>query len=126
MVLAAGSTFYPQITVHDDLRSALGSQKDGWGMAFWFGSCDGCLGGRQPKSVLTEDPRAVLDAMLRVKGRGRTDRRGCADNSVDGTAKSALVVDRVVPGSGRSGPDHVSIIILTLLKLQATVVNLCR
>lgn len=62
MVLAAGSTFYPQITVHDDLRSVLGSQKDGWGMAFWFGSSDGCLGGRQPKSVLTEDPRAVLEA----------------------------------------------------------------
>lgn len=42
--------------------TVLGSQKDGWGMAFWFGSSDGCLGGRQPKSVLTEDPRAVLEA----------------------------------------------------------------
>lgn len=67
-----------------------------------------------------------LDAMLRVKGRGGTDRRGFADNNVDGTAKSALVVDRVVPGSGRSGPEHISIIILTVRELQASVVNLCR
>lgn len=67
-----------------------------------------------------------LDAVLRVKGRGRTDRRGSADSNADGTAKSALVVDRVVPGSGRSGPEHISIIILTVRELQASVVNLCR
>lgn len=31
-------------------------------MAFWFGSSDDCLVGRQPKRFLTEDPCAVLEA----------------------------------------------------------------
>ncbi|WP_338126075.1 hypothetical protein [Pseudomonas proteolytica] len=56
------SSDYSYIEAMQMIITVLGSQKDGWGMAFWFGSSDGCLGGRQPKSVLTEDPRAVLEA----------------------------------------------------------------
>ena len=42
--------------------TVLGPHKGGWGIAFWLGSTNGCLGGRQPKDVLAEDPEAVLAA----------------------------------------------------------------
>lgn len=40
----------------------LASQKEGWGMAFWFGSSNSTLGGRMPKDVLEREPEIVLDA----------------------------------------------------------------
>ncbi|CAG8865794.1 hypothetical protein PS627_01713 [Pseudomonas fluorescens] len=42
--------------------SVLAAKKDGWGMAFWFGSSNSMLGGRLPKDVLKDDPGAVLEA----------------------------------------------------------------
>jgi len=42
--------------------SVLAGCKDGWGMAFWFGSSNSYLAGRLPKEVLVEDPAAVLEA----------------------------------------------------------------
>ncbi|HDS0956842.1 hypothetical protein [Pseudomonas putida] len=42
--------------------SVLADSKDGWGMAFWFGSSNSYLAGRLPKEVLVEDPAAVLEA----------------------------------------------------------------
>ena len=35
-------------------------RKDGWGMAYWFGSANGFLGGRRPQDILHTDPEAVL------------------------------------------------------------------
>lgn len=40
----------------------LAQSKDGWGMAFWFGSSNSYLAGRMPKDVLAEDPELVLKA----------------------------------------------------------------
>lgn len=40
----------------------LAIKKEGWGMAFWFGSSNSYLGGRMPKDVLPKDPQAALDA----------------------------------------------------------------
>ncbi|WLH29939.1 hypothetical protein [Pseudomonas canadensis] len=40
----------------------LATRKDAWGMAFWFGSSNSYLGGRQPKEVLRTDLGIVLDA----------------------------------------------------------------
>ncbi|RMP31144.1 hypothetical protein [Pseudomonas coronafaciens] len=37
-------------------------KKSAWGMAFWLGSTDSLLGGRQPKDVLAVDPEAVMEA----------------------------------------------------------------
>jgi len=37
-------------------------RKDGWGMAYWFGSANGFLGGRRPQDLLQTDPEAVLAA----------------------------------------------------------------
>ncbi len=37
-------------------------RKDGWGMAYWFGSGNGFLGGRRPQDLLHTDPEAVLAA----------------------------------------------------------------
>ncbi|WP_426128919.1 hypothetical protein [Pseudomonas sp. DWP1b1] len=40
----------------------LATRKDAWGMAFWFGSSNSYLGGKQPKEVMQTDLRIVLDA----------------------------------------------------------------
>ena len=37
-------------------------RKDGWGMAYWFGSANGFLDGRRPQDLLHTDPEAVLAA----------------------------------------------------------------
>ena len=42
--------------------ATLASKKEGWGMAFWFGSANTYLDGQMPKDVLADDPEAVLDA----------------------------------------------------------------
>ena len=42
--------------------STLASMKDGWGMAFWFASPNGYLGGKRPKDLLQSDPQGVLEA----------------------------------------------------------------
>lgn len=40
----------------------LTTRKDDWGMAFWFGSSNSYLGGRQPKEVIRTDLTVVLEA----------------------------------------------------------------
>ncbi|MFP3848004.1 hypothetical protein [Pseudomonas sp. W5-01] len=40
----------------------LATRKDAWGMAFWFGSSNSHLGGRQPKELIRTDLGTVLDA----------------------------------------------------------------
>lgn len=45
-------------------------KKDGWGMAYWFASANGYLGGKRPHDVLLTNPEAVLlaakDELARV------------------------------------------------------------
>jgi hypothetical protein len=37
-------------------------RKDGWGLAYWFGSANGFLGGRRPQDILHTHSEAVLAA----------------------------------------------------------------
>lgn len=45
-----------------EVIAILAVKKDGWGMAFWFGSSNSYLGGRLPKDVLRDEPLRVLEA----------------------------------------------------------------
>lgn len=51
----------PRPAMADVLR-AFGQAKDGWGLAYWFASVNGFLGGRRPQDVLATDPQAVVAA----------------------------------------------------------------
>lgn len=37
-------------------------QKDGWGMAYWFGSSNSFLGGQRPQDLLATDANRVISA----------------------------------------------------------------
>lgn len=39
-----------------------GDGKDGWGLAYWFGSASSFLGGRRPQDVLATEPGQVVAA----------------------------------------------------------------
>lgn len=41
---------------------AFEGQKDGWGMAYWFRSGNGFLGGKRPQDLLAEAPERVIAA----------------------------------------------------------------
>lgn len=41
---------------------ALCAVKDGWGLAYWFGSVNGFIGGRRPQDVIATEPQAVVEA----------------------------------------------------------------
>ena len=45
-----------------ELISIFSGHKDGWGMAFWFMSANGYLGGVTPKSIVAAEPERVLAA----------------------------------------------------------------
>lgn len=45
-----------------EVVAILESKKDGWGMAFWFGSSNSMLAGKPPKEVLKDFPESVVDA----------------------------------------------------------------
>ena len=42
--------------------SVFSGHKDNWGIAFWFMSANGYLGGATPKSIITTEPDRVLAA----------------------------------------------------------------
>lgn len=42
----------------------LGGHKDGWGMAYWFRSDNGFLGGKRPQDLLTSEPERVIEAAM--------------------------------------------------------------
>lgn len=47
------------------LKSVLevfGDEKDGWGLAYWFRSANGFLGGQRPQDVLATQPEQVIAA----------------------------------------------------------------
>lgn len=53
---------YQPVAAIEAVIGVLAKRKDAWGMAFWFGSSNPYLGGRQPKEVLVTDLGIVLDA----------------------------------------------------------------
>lgn len=44
------------------ILDVFGNRKDGWGLAYWFVSANGYLGGQRPQDLLQSDPEAVLKA----------------------------------------------------------------
>ena len=44
------------------ILAVLAPHKDGWGMAYWFMSVNGFLGGQRPQDLLSTDPDCVLAA----------------------------------------------------------------
>jgi len=55
-------TGYRPISRLVSIIEMLARKKDGWGMAFWFGSSNSYLAGKLPKDLLKTDPQRVLDA----------------------------------------------------------------
>ena len=45
-----------------DVIGILAGHKDGWGMAYWFQSVNGFLGGKRPQDLLATDPDRVIAA----------------------------------------------------------------
>ena len=45
-----------------EVISVLQEMKDVWGMAYWFASVNGFLGGRRPQDVLSAEPALVIEA----------------------------------------------------------------
>jgi hypothetical protein len=56
------STGYRPLKALAPIIEVLKPVKDGWGLAFWFGSANSYLSGRLPKEVLKEDAASVLEA----------------------------------------------------------------
>ena len=50
------------LDVIEEVISIFSGHKDGWGMAFWFMSANGYLGGVTPKSIVAAEPERVLAA----------------------------------------------------------------
>jgi len=44
------------------ILAVFGGEKDGWGLAYWFGSANSFLGGKRPQRVLAKLPGRVLAA----------------------------------------------------------------
>jgi hypothetical protein len=44
--------------------ATFGAEKDGWGLAYWFGSVNSFLGGKRPQDVLLKAPEQVLAAAV--------------------------------------------------------------
>ena len=57
----ASSSFRP-IEELADVITILTARKDGWGLAYWFASVNGFLGGRRPQELLAVLPREVVAA----------------------------------------------------------------
>ncbi len=44
------------------ILKVFGDRKDSWGVAYWFLSANGFLGGERPQDVLATEPQRVIDA----------------------------------------------------------------
>jgi len=53
---------YRPIKILIDIIAVFGNSKNGWGIAYWFASNNGYLGGRRPQDLLIAEPDAVLEA----------------------------------------------------------------
>lgn len=47
-----------------EVLMVLGSYKDGWGFALWFGSSNSYLGGALPRDALSSNPDCVVTAAI--------------------------------------------------------------
>ena len=71
-VLHEGAELFPSYAFdHDYLRpveelkpilSLFANKKDDWGLAYWFASLNGYLGGKCPQEMLPVDPKLVFKA----------------------------------------------------------------
>lgn len=71
-VLHEGAELFPSYAFdHDELRpveelkpilSLFANKKDDWGVAYWFASLNGYLGGMCPQEMLQVDPKRVFKA----------------------------------------------------------------
>ncbi|MDT0136252.1 hypothetical protein [Acidovorax sp. PRC11] len=59
--LDPGSQFRP-VKALAKVIEAFGGHKDGWGMAYWFHSDNGFLGGQRPQDLLATEPERVIEA----------------------------------------------------------------
>ncbi len=59
--LDPGSQFRP-VKALAKVIEAFGGHKDGWGMAYWFQSDNGFLGGQRPQDLLASEPDRVIEA----------------------------------------------------------------
>lgn len=57
-----GMSGYRPLEIMSDVLKVFGATKDGWGIAFWFASVNGFLGGKRPQDLLTLQPGEVLAA----------------------------------------------------------------
>ena len=53
---------YLPLSALENVLKVLATQKDGWGMAYWFASANSGLGGKAPKELLRSAPVRVLAA----------------------------------------------------------------
>ncbi len=59
---ALDSKDYRPLDAMAKVISIFSGHKNGWGMAFWFMSANGCLGAVTPKSIIATEPERVLAA----------------------------------------------------------------
>lgn len=59
--LDPGTNFRP-VGMLASIIDVFAGNKDGWGMAYWFGSENSFLGGRRPQDMLISEPALVLKA----------------------------------------------------------------
>lgn len=59
--LDPGTNFRP-VAMLASIIDVFAESKDGWGMAYWFGSENSFLGGRRPQDMLISEPALVLKA----------------------------------------------------------------
>lgn len=55
---------YQPYSVMSKVIDIFKDDKNGWGMAFWFQSANGYLGGLKPQDLIATDPDLVIDAAL--------------------------------------------------------------
>jgi hypothetical protein len=55
-------TGYRPLKAMAKVIDAFGETKDGWGLAYWFSSANGFLGGKRPRDLLATEPERVIAA----------------------------------------------------------------
>jgi len=56
------SNNYRPLKILTNILAVFSGKKDGWGVACWFASANGYLGGKRPQDVLDSNPEIVLAA----------------------------------------------------------------
>lgn len=56
-------TGYRPLKAMAKVIEVFGETKDGWGLAYWFSSANGFLGGKRPRDLLATEPERVIAAV---------------------------------------------------------------